>query len=253
MSSASNASFLTSKWKVPSFFLFLPRWHPLSPFRHHQKAEQDAENLKNGPLWAARGSADTIKEWYRLQIMHVSSLNLILCVRNRTAQRCTDDPQRPCMLNNTLALTDQGHLLTREMVKTGLKQELDTLSHSKVIKTRYDQLEQTYGICVQSTPDLCAPFIAAYCDCLYCSALGMLQFIKWNDKGESLWVSITLPLVISMSLLFTAEIKDHRDGGSHYLEKWFLFKHLITWCMVQHSRFSHKVKHIAGIATFLKW
>lgn len=117
MSSASNASFLTSKWKVPSFFLFLPRWHPLSPFRHHQKAEQDAENLKNGPLWAARGSADTIKEWYRLQIMHVSSLILILSERSGTAQRCTDAPQRPCMLNNALVLTDQGHLLAREMLK----------------------------------------------------------------------------------------------------------------------------------------
>lgn len=92
MSSASNASFLTSKWKVPSFFLFLPRWHPLSPFRHHQKAEQDAENLKNGPLWAARGSADTIKEWYRLQIMHVSGLILILSERKRDSAemyRCT--------------------------------------------------------------------------------------------------------------------------------------------------------------------
>lgn len=101
MSSASNASFLTSKWKVPSFFLFLPRWHPLSPFRHHRKAEQDAEKLKNGPLWAARGSADTIKEWYRLQIMHVSSLILILSERNGTAQCCTDAPQRPCMLNRS--------------------------------------------------------------------------------------------------------------------------------------------------------
>lgn len=110
VSSASNASFLTSKWKVPSFVLFLPRWHPLSPFRHHQKAEQDAENLKNGPLWAARGSADTIKEWYRLQIMHVSGLILILCERNGTAQTCKDALQRPCMLNNALTLADQGHL-----------------------------------------------------------------------------------------------------------------------------------------------
>lgn len=117
MSSASNASFLTSKWKVPSFFLFLPRWHPLSPFRQHQKAEQDAENLKNGPLWAARGRADTIKEWYQLQIMHVSSLIFIFSERKGTAQRCTDAPQRPCMLNNALTLTDQGHLLSREMVK----------------------------------------------------------------------------------------------------------------------------------------
>lgn len=124
MSSASNASFLTSKWKVPSFVLFLPRWHQLSPFRHHQKAEQDAENLKNGPLWAARGSTDTIKEWYRLQIMHVSSLILILSQRNRTAQRCRDAPQRLCTLNKALALTDQGHLLTREMVKRWFKQEL---------------------------------------------------------------------------------------------------------------------------------
>lgn len=118
MSSAGNASFLTSKWKVPSFFLFLPRWHPLSPFRHHQKAEQDAQNLKNGPLRAARGSTDTIKEWYQLQIMHVSSLVLISCARNRTAQRWTDALQRPCRLNNALTLTGQGHLLTREMVKT---------------------------------------------------------------------------------------------------------------------------------------
>lgn len=117
MWSASNASFLTSKWKVPSFFLFLPRWHPLSPFRHHQKAEQDAENLKNGPLWAARGNADTIKEWYRLQIMHVSSLILILSERNRKAWRCTAAPQRPCMLNNAHGLTDQGHLLSRDTLK----------------------------------------------------------------------------------------------------------------------------------------
>lgn len=118
MSSAGNASFLTSKWKVPSFFLFLPRWHPLFPFRHHQKAEQDAQNLKNGPLRAARGSTDTIKEWYQLQIMHVSSLVLISCARNRTAQRWTVALQRPCRLNNALTLTGQGHLLTREMVKT---------------------------------------------------------------------------------------------------------------------------------------
>ena len=95
-------SWVVSKWKVPSFVLFLPRWLPLSPFRHHQKAEQDAENLKNGPLWAARGSADTIKEWYQLQIMHVSRLILVLSERNRTAQRYTDAPQRKThMLSQT--------------------------------------------------------------------------------------------------------------------------------------------------------
>lgn len=74
MSSARNASFLTSKWKVPSFPLFLPRWRALSPFRQRHKAKQDAKNLKNGPLWAAGGEHRHIKERYRLQIMHVPRL-----------------------------------------------------------------------------------------------------------------------------------------------------------------------------------
>lgn len=67
----------------------------------------------------------------------------------------------------------------------------------------------------------------------------MSQFIKWTDKRESSSVSITLPAVISMSLFMTAEIKDCRDGGSHYLEKSFLFKCLCTWRMTQCSGTNH--------------
>ena len=44
----------------------------LSPFRHYQRREQDAESLKNGPLRAATGRGDTIRERYLLQIMHAS-------------------------------------------------------------------------------------------------------------------------------------------------------------------------------------
>lgn len=36
----------------------------------------DSESLENGPLWSARGSTGTIREWYPLQIMHVSRLSL---------------------------------------------------------------------------------------------------------------------------------------------------------------------------------
>lgn len=69
---------------------------------------------------------DTIKEWYRLQIMHVSSLIRILSKRNRTVQRCTDAPQRPCMLNIALTHANQGHLLTRELLRRGFRQGLAT-------------------------------------------------------------------------------------------------------------------------------
>lgn len=214
MSSACNASFLTSKWKVPSFFLFLPRWHPLSPFRLHQKAEQDAENLKNGPLWAARGSADTIKEWYRLQIMHVSSLILILSERDGTVQRCTDAPQRPRMLNGSHSPRTSPHQRNgEERIPIRACRIIPSLKPLNNYRNNRDKST------VQAHRIVCLSY-TAYCDCLYCSAVlkggyVMSQSIKWTDKAESSSVSITLPLVISMSLFMTAEIKDRRDAGSH--------------------------------------
>ncbi|CAB1425636.1 unnamed protein product [Pleuronectes platessa] len=80
------------------------------------------------------GSADAIKEWYRLQIMHVSALILVLSEgKNRTARGCTAAPQRPRMLNNARALTDQGHLLTREVAR-------ETASHINPLKSRLTTL-----------------------------------------------------------------------------------------------------------------
>lgn len=50
--------------------------------------QHEAENLKNGPLLTATGIADTIKGWYRLQIMHVCSLILIYVGRSGTEKGC---------------------------------------------------------------------------------------------------------------------------------------------------------------------
>lgn len=213
MSSACNASFLTSKWKVPSFFLFLPRWHPLSPFRHHQKAEQDAENLKNGPLWTVRGSADTIKEWYRLQIMHVSSLILVLSEWNGTVQRCTDAPQRPCMLNGSHSPRTSPHQRDgEERIQIRACHIIPTLKPLNNYRNNWDKST------AQANHIVSLLYSILWLSLLLCCVKGgyvMSQSIKWTDIAESSSVSITLPLVISMSLFMTAEIKDRRDAGSH--------------------------------------
>lgn len=70
---------------------------PAVPIPSPSKSQTRCENLRNGPLCAAMGSADTIKERYRLQIMHVSCLILVSSERDGAVQRrrrCTAETSR---------------------------------------------------------------------------------------------------------------------------------------------------------------
>lgn len=191
MSSARNANFLTSKWKVPSFFLFLPRWHPLSPFCHHQKAEQDAENLKNGPLWAARGSADTIKEWYRLQIMHVSSLILILCERIRAAQKY---------------ISNAGTLQSEERPRDHRPRTCTHQRGAECEMLSYNSTLKPFNSCLNSKDTTALLMLTA--QRLYLWWDTMTALIKWIDREEfpSGWTTSLLVKLVSL------EIKEGKKG-----------------------------------------
>lgn len=47
--------------KGPSVPLVSSQVTPAVPIPSPSKAQQDADNIKKGPLWAARGSADTLR------------------------------------------------------------------------------------------------------------------------------------------------------------------------------------------------
>lgn len=153
----SHASFLTSRWRVPSF-LVSPQVISSVPIPSPSRSQTCDWELKKKQLSIIGypGSVDTIMEWYRLQIMHVSSLNLILFEGCGTVQGCTDVPRRPYMLNNIHAFTEQEHLLTSEAIKTCMSSALKntiSLNSTSVISSQNRTTNMAH---------LCASFHSIY-------------------------------------------------------------------------------------------
>lgn len=80
--------------KGPSVPLVSSQVTPAVPIPSPSKAKQDAQNLKKGPLWAAKvGGRERrhIKKWYWLQIKHVPVSSQLRGAEQHTEMsKCSD-------------------------------------------------------------------------------------------------------------------------------------------------------------------